>query len=476
MKKIIALISILLCFLSVNAQNSNELKCEKSQFLEFYLGCGPQFLRYNIDEVGKKGLGLGLSLNFYYGWFFSDHWGIGTGALLKYISTSAKINYVQEIENAEDEDGDNYTHRTYFNDLKERQNQLSLALPVYLCNQFMLGKKIKLGGKLGAAYMIPLSSKMKTVKGNLETRSYYSKYDLELFGMDQHYLYTKDNFKGDYNINKTWALFAGVDMFFKLSEKWEFSIGSDFLFGLSDNIDKNSGTYIYNPDCMAATAYQNPEYNGVLTASVTDKIKYFYPTISVGLRRNIKIDKNKGGEPDKKIYIPTIVDNNPEDKPDSLPNIVDNQDVDIFGPLESDSLPAIVNNNPKNVDTEEQQNKNVPNVRSFNISSNFALNKYRSEDLKKYDGAIDSLVVLLKENKNMRVEVTGHTCDMGTEQYNYQLGLLRAKFVRQELIKRGAPAEQVIAKSKGETEPLVPNTSIENRQKNRRIEIKVFSD
>ena len=50
--------------------------------------------------------------------------------------------------------------------------------------------------------------------------------------------------------------------------------------------------------------------------------------------------------------------------------------------------------------------------------------------------------------------LTGHTDLQGSQDYNYTLGLNRAKFVYEELIKRGIPKKKIQFKSVGKLEPL----------------------
>lgn len=71
------------------------------------------------------------------------------------------------------------------------------------------------------------------------------------------------------------------------------------------------------------------------------------------------------------------------------------------------------------------------------------------------------------------VEVIGHTDDKGSAGYNLKLGQERADAIKGALVDLGVPAERIIATSKGESEPLAPNISEENKAKNRRTEIKI---
>jgi OOP family OmpA-OmpF porin len=74
-----------------------------------------------------------------------------------------------------------------------------------------------------------------------------------------------------------------------------------------------------------------------------------------------------------------------------------------------------------------------------------------------------------------RVEVGGHTCDMGNADYNKRLSERRAQAVRDFLVNRGGvDASKLTVRGYGMDKPKVANDSMENRQRNRRVEISVL--
>jgi len=77
----------------------------------------------------------------------------------------------------------------------------------------------------------------------------------------------------------------------------------------------------------------------------------------------------------------------------------------------------------------------------------------------------DQLTILKPEEMHLE----GHTCNIGTEDYNYHLGKRRAERVKQAFIRQGLPAENIKTTSEGEADPRVPNTSPEKRKLNRRV-------
>ncbi len=69
-------------------------------------------------------------------------------------------------------------------------------------------------------------------------------------------------------------------------------------------------------------------------------------------------------------------------------------------------------------------------------------------------------------------EIGGHTDNVGAAAYNLKLSDARAAAVKAWLVGHGVAAARVSAKGYGDTKPLVPNSSDENRAKNRRVELK----
>ena len=84
---------------------------------------------------------------------------------------------------------------------------------------------------------------------------------------------------------------------------------------------------------------------------------------------------------------------------------------------------------------------------------------------------IAMLAAFLQRNPGLRVELAGHTDDVGNTNYNQKLSSERAEVVRQALIDSGIDAERLTAKGYGASKPLYPNDSDEHRALNRRTEM-----
>ncbi|HXG51129.1 MAG TPA: OmpA family protein [candidate division Zixibacteria bacterium] len=86
---------------------------------------------------------------------------------------------------------------------------------------------------------------------------------------------------------------------------------------------------------------------------------------------------------------------------------------------------------------------------------------------------LDRLVAFMKENKDKRVSLSGHTDSIGTEAYNQKLSERRVNSVRDYLVKHGIERDRITGQGFGESKPIADNRTKEGRAKNRRVEIKV---
>jgi outer membrane protein OmpA-like peptidoglycan-associated protein len=85
--------------------------------------------------------------------------------------------------------------------------------------------------------------------------------------------------------------------------------------------------------------------------------------------------------------------------------------------------------------------------------------------------ALDRLVDLLKQNEALPVRVEGHTDNVGKADYNRDLSQQRAEAVVDYLQGHGIAAARLKAVGYGDTRPLGPNNTPEERQRNRRVEV-----
>jgi len=84
---------------------------------------------------------------------------------------------------------------------------------------------------------------------------------------------------------------------------------------------------------------------------------------------------------------------------------------------------------------------------------------------------LDAAAAALKAVGNLKVEVAGHTDNVGTPESNQRLSQERAQAVMAALVKRGIGADRLTARGYGQTTPIADNRTEEGRAKNRRVEL-----
>ncbi|OFY70714.1 MAG: hypothetical protein A3G23_08350 [Bacteroidetes bacterium RIFCSPLOWO2_12_FULL_37_12] len=89
---------------------------------------------------------------------------------------------------------------------------------------------------------------------------------------------------------------------------------------------------------------------------------------------------------------------------------------------------------------------------------------------------LDRLVELLDENKKLMIEISGHTDNIGKEDYNKTLSENRAKAVVDYLVEKGIKAERLKYAGYWYSRPIASNDNIEGRQQNRRTEFEVLGN
>jgi outer membrane protein OmpA-like peptidoglycan-associated protein len=88
---------------------------------------------------------------------------------------------------------------------------------------------------------------------------------------------------------------------------------------------------------------------------------------------------------------------------------------------------------------------------------------------------LDKLFRYMKDNQAARIEISGYTDDVGSDRFNMQLSIARAKSVADYLLQKGIENERVSYKGYGKTKPVSNDKSEEGKALNRRVEFKFLS-
>lgn len=102
----------------------------------------------------------------------------------------------------------------------------------------------------------------------------------------------------------------------------------------------------------------------------------------------------------------------------------------------------------------------------------FDVNKYELKPESQVE--LDKLIQLLVENPTLKIQIGGHTDNVGKPTDNLALSNNRAKAVVNYLVSKGITAQRLTAKGFGETQPIADNKTDEGKAKNRRTEMRVI--
>ena len=143
---------------------------------------------------------------------------------------------------------------------------------------------------------------------------------------------------------------------------------------------------------------------------------------------------------------------------DKIPDIYDKCPT-IFG--------VVVNNGCPEIKKEEEEVLNTA-FSSLEFESGKSIIKPASF------ASLDRLAELLLKKPDWKLQLSGHTDNVGKPASNLTLSKNRTNAVKNYLVKKGVPEERIKPEWFGQTRPVEPNTTTEGRQKNRRVEIAIF--
>jgi len=91
-----------------------------------------------------------------------------------------------------------------------------------------------------------------------------------------------------------------------------------------------------------------------------------------------------------------------------------------------------------------------------------------------YYPVLDESIRVLQTHAANQVIIEGHTCTIGTHDYNMQLATRRANAVKKYLVEKGITAARLSIEAFGPDKPVAENSTKQGRQMNRRVEFQVI--
>ena len=477
MRRQIKIITIALFFFwgmaGVYAQHKHEISVTG--------GGGLSSLNYKVS-VGEHESGLGENFGLGYHYFFSSEWGIGTGAELAFYNSKYKLDNYNFSSIAIDNESANFEFRSAISGYDEKQCAMMLQIPLML--QFQTDKADRnrqFFAAVGAKAGIPLQGKYRTTVGSVKNAGWYeyeqSLYDTQEFMGFGKFPNRKTN--GSLDFKTAFFLSAETGCKWRLHEKWSLYAGLYVDYGLNNVVKKQNVASL--PSFVAYNHTNPPEYavnsifnsqhtrNGGAPQAFTEKMR----PIAAGIK--LRLTFGKSG---KQTQSEPITQAQPEPQAKPAPPATNQKEAQRIAD-EAAKCKAAEEEAARRA-AEEAARKAAAEALNETIRiiqipvNNYVLNQTEPDEYQKQ--RLDEKIALLKKYPNLKFHIQGHTCDIGTNKENERVGSGRDVKARDYIISKGIDERRIISnENKLDTQPVVPNSSEENRRLNRRVQIVVDS-
>lgn len=433
---------------------------------------------------GTQSLGGGIEAGLFYGRFFNKTVGLGVGLQYTWANASALYNYNEVSTGLTHPNNPNtlYNLNTTYADWKERQTVGVLSIPVEVLFRKGLSDRWAFIGGVGLSIDFPIHGSYAPLGGTYMTTGVFPKLgSYTVSNLPEHGFDTYTTTQGGKinNLAKVGAS-AIADLGFRcaFNDNWGMYMGVYFGYGFT-NLLAEAKT---NP-MVIINEQQQIDYAGTFASDETAKANL----LRCGVKVAIDFGWTKKGD--------KVTKDNVQSELEAARLAAEKAKADSIAAAEAekarqDSIAAAKAEQERIAAEKAAREKaEADRLAREKAEKEAAWNafKNRIEGINVYfensrtvpaisdedKAAIDELCAFLKENKEYKVVVIGHTDSYGDPEQNLRyFGMKRAEALRDYMVKQGAPAEQIRCESKGQTEPVAPNDTRANRALNRRANIR----
>ncbi|MCS3798546.1 OmpA family protein [Niastella sp. OAS944] len=437
----IAIIGFCLLMCSFNGQSQ-----------EFGIEVNGGMLGLRFDNPGgsqsKPQAGGGVGVQYIFP--LSAHFGLLTGIGGGYYNTKTTLHNDAAFSSWQvDNTGSAFQYNISTAGYSEKQCFLAAAIPVML-HYHTVGNNTQWYLNAGTKFILPFNEKIKATAQQLNLSGYYPDYNVEVFNVPQHGFAAINNWQSSRSIElkPTATLSGSTGISFKLGERMHLYTGVYIDMGLTDmkKADSYNSLIGYN-----SAGSVNPPAGGVFSVGNTGDAKLFACGLQVKLgleHKKRKPVQQPSAEPVKEVA--QQVTAQPATPQEQSKQVVQEEIV---------QAPPPVNQAMREADSSV-----FKQPVTFGVLGQTTIPETAYPHL-------DSMVVILNKYSATHLEIVGHTCNIGSENENIKVGEERAKAVAAYLQSKGIAAERMHLRSAGLSDPIVPNSSANNRQVNRRVTI-----
>lgn len=468
---------------SASAQNSTETPRDPKHEFSVYGKGGISTLQYRLDEgTRKNGFGGGAGLG--YTWFFAPRWGLQTGLEFNFYRAEARLNDGTELRQLifEDNTGDIPVHQTFrsrVSNFKEQQRASYLNIPLMV--QYRTAGRHQFYAALGVKAGFRLSSKFETT-ADLNNSLVFSGTNSDGIWEEEMNEQDPDLYTGSYpgsrfegNTDLKFAALGAMEA----GVKWRLSDGMKLYTGLYADIGLNSVKKVSGSGKVMdyTPGGETPEYpmgRPAYFAMNSTIASNEYTKRVIPLAFGVKIGLTFGKP--KSRPLPAVAP--PVPVPAKPAAVVENADsIQRAREAKQQELARLKAEEQAALARKQAQEQQVIQQRAqaeqllLEPLDGFGLDKHILTG--EQEDKLDDKAALLTKYPDLKLILSGHTCNYGSSAYNMKLGFRRAESVRGYLVKKGVAPGRLRIESRGEEQPLVPNEGEQSRLHNRRVEFRI---
>lgn len=486
MKRVLTIgVALLIALASVAAPPQKKTKRPKEKpvkhYIDVYAGGGVSSLGYSL-EGGTTSIGGSFLFGAGYTWFFKPYMGLQAGLSFTRVASSATLTEPMQWTTNKDGSpltdymGEQYIHRTTFDNWRENQSSVLFQIPVGLRFRYFKDRDSRVGlhAAVGLNLSIPVVSKYVHTSGDVTHTGFYEQWQLELrdlpgrFETEPFVTEQEESLKKKLSVINVEA-YGEVGASIRINRRTEIIVAAYVQYMLNNfsSVKLDARTPLGFANSHNNYKFMS-EYRGLVG---TDKVGAMHPW-EVGLKAGVSIS-------------PILTDKEKQKKlkklakqfPDVLPPKLVHDTIYVFDTIYVEKEVTVVMHDT--IHTERvihdtisvvEQQKAAEQLDSLLSESViwFHLDEY--EPILEPADIIDSIAAMMLKYPSLRIHVNGHACRLGSDAYNQRLALKRAKAVATLLKEKGVQGERIFIKSYSSSHPYRYNKE-HQLEKDRRVEI-----
>ena len=480
-KRIFSIMAAAALTLTVSAQS------DLDNYIGVSFGGGLNSMLYNTVD-GKSGLGFGFDAGIHYARFFNRWIGLGFG--VQYTNSNANITYNwSEVTPGMVHPSNPNTpcdFTTSFNNFRERQNVGLISIPVEVMFRKVVSDNWAVIFGAGLQLDLPIYGNYIAKGGSYTTTGVFPELGPHVISDMPEHGFSTYNTAQNAKINNLakvgGSVIADLGGRVALSKNWGLYIGIYAGYGFTNLLAgaKTETVVAINPADPSKI-----NYNGTFDSGATDKVNL----IRAGLKIAVdcgwydKSRRKKTVVAEETIITPTdtiaVVAVEPvSNEPTEAEIAAAEAAAEAAAKAEAERLAAEAAaleaaKKAEQAAAEAHYEALKTKVESIDFHFESAGEKFNFNSNER--PVVDELCEMMKADKSIKVLITGHTENTGdaAKNLNYY-GVKRAEALKNYMVSQGVSADQITCESKGQTQPVAPNTTKENRALNRRAHITVL--